>query len=183
MVSLAADMAAVGLGVIDAAILASLGGRTAMVGEPEPALLVEHQIVGTMQGPALALRIERAQGAGLQIKPLDHAAGMARRRGPRDSHTLVVQPLERAAIVGDVDRPVRADGRAIGPAPGFDDDLFRAVRAHAGEGLPLDLGQDHRAVVHGDGAFRKLEAGRQQLQIHRFSSPHNFPLLWQALTT
>jgi hypothetical protein len=86
-----------------------------------------------------------------------------------------VDELEGTAVVGDIDRAVRADGRAVGPAGNLRHRLGAAVGMHPGQDLALDLGEDHRAVGHGDRAFRKPQALGDEFQLHA-SLPGMTPL-------
>ena len=110
------DPRAVGRGVIESAILATLRRRAAMVAEPEAALAIEHQIVGPNQPLAVARLVDGLDLAGGEIDALDHAADMARRGRPGDGQAALLEPDERAAVVGHPDRPVRPDRRPVRPA-------------------------------------------------------------------
>ncbi len=52
------------------AMLAMIGCGLAVIGEPEAALPIEHEIVRTLERFSVALAIERAKRAGFQIEPL-----------------------------------------------------------------------------------------------------------------
>ena len=167
------DLRAVGLGVIERAELAALRRRTAVIGEPEAAGLVEDDVVGSDQPAAVARVVQGGEGAGRKVDPLDHAALVGRRRGARDVHPVQLLELEGAAVVADIDRAVGPDRRAVRPAADLGDDAGLAVGRDPGERLAFDLHQHHRAVGHGDGAFRELKAfgDEFEVEVHGHCTP------------
>ena len=178
---LLADVGTVGPGVVDRAVLAAFRRRAAVVGEPEAACLVEHQVVGPDQPPAVTAVIDGLQLAAGHVIALDHAAHMAGRRRAGDGQAAIVQPLKCAAIVGDPDGAVRADRRAIRAASGLDHRLLAAIRQDARQPLRLDLGQDHRTIRHGDRAFGKFKALGDKLDVHGGGLPGAFVVLSGAV--
>jgi uncharacterized protein (DUF1786 family) len=88
--ALLADVAAVGPGVIDRAVLAAVGRGTAVVGEPEAAGLVEDQVVRAYQPLAVAGIVDGRELAALQVEALDHTAGVAGRGWAGDGQAAVV---------------------------------------------------------------------------------------------
>lgn len=141
-----------------------------MVGEPESALFVEHQVIGANQLFAVALAIENANLASLEVKALNIAALMAGRGWTRDGQAHGIEPFKTAAIIGDIDGPVRTDRGAIGTAADIGDQADRPVGCNPCYRPALNLGQDHRAILHGDRAFRKLQVFGDELNIHGSSS-------------
>jgi hypothetical protein len=71
-------------------------------------------------------------------------------------------PLE-AAVVADVNRPVRADGRAVRAAAQPGDDLGAAV-PHARQRAAGNLDEHDRAIAHCDGSFRELQSFRDDVE-------------------
>src|SRR4029079_7218003 len=78
---------------------------------------------------------------------------------------------EEAPVVGDVDGPVGTHGGTVGPAAGVGHLLGGPVGVDASEGAALDLGQDDRAVRHGDRPFRELQTAGHLLE--RWSLGHD----------
>src|SRR5581483_8182966 len=68
------DLRAVGAGVVDRAPVVVAFARLAEIGEPEAAVLVEHDIVRAVELPPVALVVHRLELAGLGIDHLDRAA-------------------------------------------------------------------------------------------------------------
>ena len=137
-----------------------------MVGEPEPAVPVEHEVVRRPQRAAGRLRVERRDGSGAEVDTLDRAALPARRHraGDREPHHVV--PAEAAAVVGDVHGAVGAERGAVGSAAEVGDDVEATVGPHPGEGAACDLHEDHVAVVEGDRALGELQAAGQLSGLH-----------------
>ena len=160
------DLRAVGLGVVDGAAIVVALARLAEIGEPEAAGIVEHQVVGAVQLPAVAGVVERLELAGLGIDHLDRAALVVGRRRAREQPAVgPLDPVE-AAVVGHVDLALGPHGGAVRAAAQLGDDVLLAVGHDAGQRLARDLDQDHRAVGHGDGAFREFQA-RGDLLVRR----------------
>ena len=109
---------AVGLGVVDAGAVAGALLADAVVGEPEAAVAVEHEVVGRPQRSPGRLRVERGHRARGEVDPLDAPARPLGRHGPWDGEPHEVLPLEAAAVVAHVHGAVGPDGGAVGPAPG-----------------------------------------------------------------
>ncbi len=166
----AGDAGAVGTRVEHSAMFAALWGSAAVVGEPEATSPVEDDIVGAVEPLAVAGVVDGLDLAAGDIHALNITAGVAGRSRPRNGQAFLLDPGERAAVVGDVDGAVGADGRPIGTAAGFGHRCLVSVGCNPGQHAALDLGQDDRAVVHGDGAFGKAQALGDQFNVHAGSS-------------
>src|SRR4029079_18035034 len=103
------------------------------IGEPEPAVGLEDDVVRSGETPAVAAVVEHLDGPGGEVDALDPTAGP-------------VAAGETAAVVADVQRAVRSEGGTVGPAVALRDHLDSAVEAHPGDGGGVDLGQDETAV-------------------------------------
>src|SRR5260370_40510 len=80
-----------------------------------PLMIVSTQsLVAAAESLIDALILAGGQFHGVNITP-----GRVGRRGPWDGQAVLLQRGERSAVVGDPDRAVGADGRAVGTAPGF----------------------------------------------------------------
>ena len=96
----------------------------AVVGEPQAADLVEHQVVRTSQGAAITLSVQHADLARAQVDSFQPTPGEAGRlvgvRGPVDWDPHAPRDLapEEAAIVGDDPRRGCLEGQPVGPPPG-----------------------------------------------------------------
>src|SRR5262249_57177512 len=99
-------------GVIHAAAVALAGADLAVVGEPEPAVGVEEQVVRSAQRVAVALRVDRLHTATPDVDALDAPPDVARRLVARYREAGHLMPLE-AAVVAHVDPVVGADGGAV----------------------------------------------------------------------
>src|SRR6185312_10676911 len=164
------DLRAVGLGVIESAVGAVFLVGTAVIGEPEAAIPVEHQIVRRLQRLAVAFRIEHFGLAGRDVDALDAPALVRGRRMAGDGEPVALVDLEIAAVVAAVESAAGPDGQAVGAAAGRGDDLRLAVLFDAGDAARRHLHHDHRAVVHGDGSFGKPQAGGDFADIHSVPS-------------
>src|ERR1700749_4253334 len=109
------DLLHAGLDVIERADIHVAGAALAEVGEPQPALLVEHEVVRTAQAVLATPGHDSFDLAALQIDALDRAALIVLRLRPRHDHVAGRNPGE-AAIVADVDLAVGAERRAVRPA-------------------------------------------------------------------
>jgi hypothetical protein len=161
---------AAGVAVEQAAAVHVALARLAQVGEIKAAVRVEHDVVGTAQGAAFDRVVQPLGPAGGQVDAFDATArvvvGLA--HGAQAPVGLGV-PAE-AAVVAHVHRAVGPDGRAVGPAAQVRHHLHQPVGAHAREGAAGNFHKQHGAVVHGDGAFGKLQAGGEFADAHRVSS-------------
>ena len=157
------DLRPVRQGIIQPAIVAVMREPLAEIGEIEPALPVEHDVVRRRQFVAVALGVERLGLAGFEVDALDRAVLVVRRRpgGQKARRRLV----DRAAIVADIERAVGSGRAPVRPAAGLADLGLRAVRRDAGHFLPGNFSEDDRAVGHPDRAFRKAEIGRDDADI------------------
>ena len=164
------DFRPVGTCVEEVPRMADIAVILAEVGEPEPALCIEDDVVRTAQRNAVAFGIEVRDRPVRQVDALDLARLVIIGRPVRNRHPVIVEPFE-PAIVADIDRAVRTDGRAIRASAKFGDDLDLAVRRHPRQCLPFDLDEDDGAVLHRDRAFGKLQTLADQFHVHRLS-PH-----------
>src|SRR5216683_301697 len=105
----------------------SPGADLAKIGEPETAMLVEHQIVRSLQGMLAAFVEKGFDLAGRKIDALDRAADIFMRFGRARHHGTPRRDPAEAAIVADVDLAVGAHRRAIGAARNFRDHLLAAI--------------------------------------------------------
>src|SRR5438105_2175330 len=104
------DLAAVGTGVVDGPDIALAPAELAGVGEPEPAVGVEHDVVGPGEAPAVAAVVQDVDAAAGEVDPFDPA-------------TRPVAAGEAATVVAHVQRAVRSEGRTVGAAVAPGDDL------------------------------------------------------------
>ncbi len=156
----------VGLGVVDAGAVAGAVEAHAVVGEPEAAVAVEHEVVRRAQRAARRLGVERGDGAGGEVDALDRAAlpGGRHRAGDREAHHLV--PAEAAAVVGDVDGAVGTPRGAVRTAADVGQHLEPPVGADLGERAARDLHEDHVTVVGGHRALGEPQPARQLSGLH-----------------
>ena len=155
------DARAVGQRIIEPAIHPVAWVELAKIGEIEAAMPVEDDVVRPDEAVLAAMRVEDLALAGLQVETLDPAAGIALRHARLDTIEAARGLKQEAAIVADVEAEVGSDGKAVRSAVELRDDRNRAVGRHAGDGLPLDLHQQHRAVGTCNGPFGKLAAPRR----------------------
>ena len=76
---------------------------------------------------------------------------------PRDEQTPQVDPVEAAAVVGDPDLAVRADGGPVGSSTAVGDDLDGPVRADPAERAAGDLDDQHGAVLQRRGPLGEAQ--------------------------
>lgn len=79
-------------------------------------MFIEHDVVRTFQGMAVALGVERFDLAGVEVDALDAAARVAVRGMTRHRHAVHLHPFE-AAVVADVAGAVGAMAAPLGPPP------------------------------------------------------------------
>jgi hypothetical protein len=164
----AGDLRAVGQCVVEPAVVAMAGVALAEIGEIEPALLVEHQVVGGGELVAVALGVERLRLARLRVEALDRAALVAGMRPLAHRRAL---DIARAAVVAEIERAVGPDRESVGPATALREHRGLAVGRDARAAAVADLGQDHRSVGHDGGTFGKAETARQDLYVSHVSTP------------
>ena len=163
-----------GLHVIERADIHVAGAALAEIGEPQPALLVEHQIVRPLQRMLAAFVEQGLDLAGSQIDALDRAADIFRRaRRPRHHGAARGDPAE-AAIVADVAFAVGPERRAIGAAGNFRDDLLAPVGPDPRQPPAADFDQHHRAVRHRHRPFRKFQIGGENADVGHRNPPGFF---------
>ena len=139
-----ADEVARGRGVEDARDVAGAAVALAVVGEVEVALTVEDEVVGTLQGFALALAVDDRDLGAVGADALDLAADVVVGAGAGRDDALAaggaaLGPL-KAAVLGDVDGPVGAESGAVGTAPGGGEGLAAgAIGRDAGERVPARI--------------------------------------------
>src|ERR1700752_2039593 len=113
--------------------------------------------------------------AALQIDALDRAALIIVGLRPRHDHVAGRYP-GKAAIVADVHLAVGAERGAVRPARNFRDDFLAAIGPDAGQPLPADFNQNHRAVGHHHRAFRKFQIGGENADTGHQKSSRLFRL-------
>ena len=120
----------------------------AVVGEPEAAVAIHHQIVRCTQRAAVAFGVQVGDGAGPGVDALDPTADVPRRIEPPGQHLAVeLGPGRGAAVVAHVDRTVGPDGGAVGTTGNLGHRGRRAVGADPGESFAEHL--DHTTVPSG----------------------------------
>src|SRR5207248_1971831 len=158
---------AIGLRVVDAGDVAGTALADAVVGEPEAAGAVEHDVVRRAQRMPVALLVERRDFAAAEIDALDRAvSGVRGGRWPGEREAHHLHELEAAAVVADVGGAVGADGRAVRSAAALGDDVDRPLLdVDSTQRAALDLDEHDAAVVHRDGAFGELESADDLSQL------------------
>jgi hypothetical protein len=144
-----------GRGVVQAADVAVPREVLAEIGEPEIALLVEHDVVRPRQAIA--------------VHALDAAGRVILRGAGGHEQAIPLPPLE-TAVVADIHGPVRTDGGAVGPSAKVRDNLGPAV-PRASQRAARDLDEDHQAILHGDRTFGKLQSLRHDFEVQEASRP------------
>src|SRR5690606_11402080 len=124
----------------------------AVVGEPEAAARVEHEVVRAAQRATVALGVEVLDLAGLEVDALDAPADVRRRLVARHDETIDVVPLE-AAVVADVELAVGPERGPVRATADLGHDARFPVGRDACDGAAPDLGQDDAAVRHPDRAL------------------------------
>src|SRR6516164_3419486 len=124
----------------------------AEIGEIEATLAVEDDVVRRRQFVAAALAVEYAGLAGARVDPLDVPALVVLGRPGREKSAFGIFV---AAIVAEVECPVRAAGEPVWPPARRPDRRFAAVRSDPRDRTPGDFAQDHRAIGHRDRALGK----------------------------
>ena len=82
-----------------------------------------------------------------------------------DQQAVLIGPFE-AAVVADVNRPVRADRRAVGPAAGFRHNFAPAIGQDPGKASALNFDHQQRAIAHGDRPFGKAKSFGDGFDMH-----------------
>ena len=108
----------------------------------------------------------RSKLAGGQVHALDAPARIVARLRDRPKAAVDLSGVFEAAVVADVDRAIRSDGRTVGPAAQLRHHVDAPVGRDATERAARDLHQQHRAVVHGDRAFGELQAAGDVANLH-----------------
>src|SRR5215471_1143850 len=174
------DFRAVRQRVIEPTIVAMRRVPLTEIGEIEPALAVEHDVVRRRQFAAVELAVEHARLAGLQIDALDRAALVI---GPGAGRQKArCRLIDGAAIVADIERAVRAGRDAVRPAARLADLGFAAVRRDTRHLPAGDLAEDDRAVGHPYRPLWKAEVARQDLDIGHCGLPAQL-LTWRMMST
>src|SRR5713101_6754471 len=159
------DQRAVGFGIIDRRAIPLTLLQLSKIGKPESACSVEDEVVGPAQTMTIAFGVNDVHFAAGEVHPLNTPAGIRIRQA---FHRSAVSGEPEATVVTDVDLAVGPDSCAVGTAAGFSNDLFGAVRSHAGKRAARDLHDQHTAVFHRDGAFGEAEPRG------------DFPYLWHV---
>ena len=163
-----------GLMIVERADIHLAGAALAEIGEPEPAVPVEHQIV--RPASRRARRICRTT-----VRPCrfaDRSAGSSRpdnRRAAAARHDRLRVGIQlKPPLLQMYILPSGPRAAPLGP-PGISRDyLFPPVGINPRQPLAADFDQHHRAVGHNDRAFRKLQIGGENANIGHESSR----LLW-----
>ncbi len=121
------DAAAVGTGIEEAALVAVVMAGLAEVGEPETALGIEHDVVGTAQAVAVAAVVEPVDAAGCKVDPLDAPGLVIGGLVAGDPEAAHLAPRE-TAVVADIERAIGSEGCAIGAAARSCNRLLASVR-------------------------------------------------------
>src|SRR5205814_6536428 len=157
------DLGAVRQRVIEPAMVTLVRVPLAEIGEVEPALAVEHNVVRRRQFVAVAFAVENARLDRLRIDALDRAALVI---GPGPGRQKArIRLINGAAVVADIERAVGPGRNAVRPAAGLADLALAAVRRDPRHLPPGNLAEDDRAVGHRYRPFRKAEIARQHLDI------------------
>ena len=161
----------VGQDVVQTAPVDAFAATLAVIGEPEPARLVEHQVVGPAQWAAVALAVEHLDGAALQIDPFDPATGE-----PRGlvgvGHVIDGDAVPRTSVHRKppllATRVVVAVSRAMpfGPAPGLGDH-GRTPVVDAPDDAAVDVDDVDRAIGGEDGTLGKSDSLGQDVELER----------------
>src|SRR3546814_10190458 len=158
------DEAAVGLGIEDADDVMAARGiiDLPMIGEPETAVAVEHDVVRTAQDDAMVARfVQHLDPARLDIDPLDPPARIIVGDSVRREIAVRLDIVE-PAVVAAIKLAVGADREAVGTAAGGRDDLLPAAGPAARDALRLDLDDDDAAVVHHHRRLGKAQSIRSE---------------------
>ena len=153
-------MAAVGLAVKYSDNVMAARGKVllAMIGEPEAAMRVEHDVVRPAQGAAMiAALVQHLHRAGLDIDPLDPPAAIIRSDSVGCKHAVTAHPVE-PAIVAAIELSVGPHRQAVRAAARFGDRLRGAIRLHPRDAARLDLDQDDAAILHRHGSLGKAQS-------------------------
>ena len=135
---------------------------------------IEHNIVRSAQLIAVALGINRFHRPGVDIGPLDITVGITLGNAVRHGQPAGFYPL-KAAVITHVALAVGSNRRAVWPATRFGHDFLGSIRFDPRQRAALDLGQDDAAVIHGNRAFGKFQAGGYFSYLCHICSPFIFP--------
>ena len=95
----------------------------------------------------------------------------------RRKHPVAFEIFE-TTIIADIEFAVRADRRAIGPAPWFSDGFLGAIGQDTGDAPLGNLDQYDATIVHRHRAFGKTQSVCHQFKVaHASSSPCRDALL------
>ncbi len=125
-----------------------------MIGEPEAAAGIEHEIVGSSKRQAVAVGVQDLYLATGKIDGLDAPAGVVLGLLPGEQTAVVLNPPE-TAVVADVDPPIRPHRGAVWPCTDLGDQALAAIRFYPGQRARGDLDQDDVAIGKGDRALWK----------------------------
>src|SRR5688572_11570917 len=123
------------------------GPDLAEVGEPEPAVLVEHDVVRSGERHAVTFAVQTPDLAGAEIDAVDPAPAEALRLVPavgadRDPEVRKLHPRE-AAVVHDVRRAIRPDGDTVRTSTELGDDALGPVSGDTRQAPTPDLDDEH----------------------------------------
>src|SRR5690606_28759829 len=113
--------------------------------EIEPALHIEHEIVGAAQMMAGAFLVQDLDRPRQRIDPFDPSIGIIDgwMVGPRKFSLIL--PKE-AAIVADIEKTIRAHSEAVGSPARFGEDFHAAARRPLGDRPAPDLHEGDGAI-------------------------------------
>src|SRR5580700_7029153 len=126
-----------------------------MIGKPEAAGRIEHEIIGRNKPLALAFRIERLRFSSRNVDALDASARVRRRRMPGNEQASPLVEFETSAIVANEKRAAGTDRESIWPSSRRRNPLMPPIRPDPCDAARSDLDHEHRAILHGDGPFGK----------------------------
>ena len=158
---------AVGLGVVDAGAVAGAVEAHAVVGEPEAAVAVEHEVVRRAERAARRLGVERGDRrrwtrSTRWIDPPFQVGGTA----PGIMRPITSSQLKQPPLLVMYMAPSGPHAAPFGPPPTLASTSRPPVGADLGERAPRDLHEDHVAVVGGHRALGEPQPARQLSGVH-----------------
>ena len=140
----------------------------AVVGEPEPAGVVEDQIVGADQVVPVALAVDHGHLAGREIHALDAAARVVLRQVAVGNGEPAEVVRAVPAAVAHVHSAVGTDREPVRAATVLGHHRRLAVGLHAHDGAAEELDAQHAAVGHPHRPLREAQPARDlgDLDVH-----------------